>query len=524
MLTMMLNNYITPIKLLRKFLNKSGYCIDMVTIQHIYQQHPLPHSIRALSDTLDTLHIPNMVCRISPAQLEQVPTPAIVFLRESKDLFYIFDGIEKGNKVVLQSTTNTRIIDLKEFYKSWQGDVLLADAKRDRKRTFKLIDAFREIFWFISQSAIWWIAGFFSTIILWNLFFNRSLSLTLYEKAAYIINLLGLVTSTFIIIKTYWNTSLLQNVCISKSIGKCEDIFQANGAFLFGLLPLGVLAWAYFFTMIIWGVFMTRNLLPTWLLYSSLSLGFVIYSIIWQWLQSKVCLWCLILDSLLVLNFTILVHGGNSWIRRLNFYPDVLTWGILYLLVFLSAYKVCALLKATIQRNKLIEKNERLLATNEILPYLLSNSPVILTLDFNKVYAISNGVENFEYCITAIINPACSHCGKAHEMISKVKGCRIDYLMFTSEKDENAILAAKQFITLSLLADDGWEKVNTAMSLWYTKGYVEHSIKEAPNAPDILNAQNRYCYKIGVTATPTILINGCRLPQIYDMNDLEYIL
>lgn len=62
---MILNNYITTMKLLRQFLKNKGCLIDLVTIQHIYEKHPLPHIILALSDTLDALQIPNMVCRIS---------------------------------------------------------------------------------------------------------------------------------------------------------------------------------------------------------------------------------------------------------------------------------------------------------------------------------------------------------------------------------------------------------------------------------------------------------------------------
>ena len=112
---------------------------------------------------------------------------------------------------------------------------------------------------------------------------------------------------------------------------------------------------------------------------------------------------------------------------------------------------------------------------------------------------------------------------KTAEILSKFEDCCIDYLLIVDEKDKNALHAAKKFITLSLSENSGWEKVNAAMNLWYTKGYLA-DIDEADNAFEILKAQNTYCYKIGVTATPAVLINGRRLPEIYDIDDLEYIL
>ncbi|MEG0519201.1 MAG: cysteine peptidase family C39 domain-containing protein [Bacteroidales bacterium] len=517
------SSYIITIKLLKKFLEKKGCRIDIITIQNIYRKHPLPHSIRALSDTLDALHIPNIVCCISPAQLNDVPTPAIVFLRNSQNLFYLFNGINKENKIVLQSTTNTFVINIENFCKSWSGDILLAEKEENIKYISKFIYALREVFWFISQPAIWWILCLLVVIILWNVCINNFLSFTIYEKIICVVNLLGLAISTIIIIKTYWDSSLMQNVCMVNNLDKCKNIFRTNEAFLFGLLPLGILAWAYFLTMIVWGIFITKDPLPGWMLYSSLSLGFVFYSIIWQWMKSTGCLWCFLLDALLILEFIILIYSGDSLFQRLSFYPDLLTWVALYLLIFLSTYKGCTLLSATTQWNTLIEKNERLLSSNEILPYMLSISPIILTSDFDKIYSINN-MKHSEYRITAILNLRCSHCGKAHKIISTIKDCRIDYLMITNEKDAKAIQAAKQFITISLLENGGWEKVNAAMSMWYQKGYLEHFVEETQNAVEILKAQNEYCYKIGVKITPEILINGRRLPEIYDITDLEYIL
>ena len=411
----------STITLLRRFLTKAGCRIDIVTIRNIYDKHPLPHSIRSLSDTLDALSIPNMVCNISVAQLFEAPAPSIVFLKKSNELFYIFNGINKDNTVELHSATDTLKISIAEFCKNWDGDILFAEKGENSKNVPILNYAFRQVFWFVSQSALCWIAGLFIAIILWNIFFNGSVSANNYEKAAYILNLLGLAVSTIIIIKTYWNGSLLQSLCLVKNHDRCKDTFNSKGAFLFGLLPLGIMAWTYFFTTIIWGIFISDAPISVLLFCSFLSLGFVIYSVIWQWIKREICIWCTILDVLLVLAFLLLVTGGHQLLQNLKIYPDLLMWGVLYILVFLSVYKICALLPAAIQNKRLRGKHEILLSANELLPYMLSFLPVVLTPEFNTIHPISNGLKDFEYRITVVMNPLCSHCGKLQRSFQSSK-------------------------------------------------------------------------------------------------------
>ena len=67
--------------LLSALLRKRGICHDELRMAAICSRHPLPHSIRALSDTLDELHVPNPdCCREVPAHAEFRPQ-AVSILR-----------------------------------------------------------------------------------------------------------------------------------------------------------------------------------------------------------------------------------------------------------------------------------------------------------------------------------------------------------------------------------------------------------------------------------------------------------
>ena len=47
--------------LLYLLLSRVGIRISELRIRTIYERHPLPHSIRALCDTLDELRVPNRI-------------------------------------------------------------------------------------------------------------------------------------------------------------------------------------------------------------------------------------------------------------------------------------------------------------------------------------------------------------------------------------------------------------------------------------------------------------------------------
>lgn len=63
---------------LHYFLRRAGIRIDLLRLRAVYDRHPLPHSIRSLSDTLDELCIPNMICRLEFDQLSELDGPFLV--------------------------------------------------------------------------------------------------------------------------------------------------------------------------------------------------------------------------------------------------------------------------------------------------------------------------------------------------------------------------------------------------------------------------------------------------------------
>ena len=85
--------------------------IDLLRIREAYADHPLPRSIRSLSDTLDELHVPNMVCRLEFGQLFEIEGPFVVKAGEEEYPFFLVESLDRFQKSVDKSSlvrTNKR--------------------------------------------------------------------------------------------------------------------------------------------------------------------------------------------------------------------------------------------------------------------------------------------------------------------------------------------------------------------------------------------------------------------------------
>ena len=114
--------------LLHSFLCALGIRIDLLHIREVYDKHPLPHSFRALSDTLDGLHVENVVCRLEFNQLFEIESPFIVAMGNSEYPFYLVEGFDTDKvSVLLRTVFGYKIVQtFDQFQREWDGTVLIA--------------------------------------------------------------------------------------------------------------------------------------------------------------------------------------------------------------------------------------------------------------------------------------------------------------------------------------------------------------------------------------------------------------
>ncbi|WP_133231197.1 DsbA family protein [Mucilaginibacter psychrotolerans] len=168
----------------------------------------------------------------------------------------------------------------------------------------------------------------------------------------------------------------------------------------------------------------------------------------------------------------------------------------------------------------------------ELFNRLLTDQPKFALPD--EDWSIVLGNVEAGNIITMVTNPFCQPCVDTHEVLNNWLDNNLDIqvrIVFTANNDENDIRTpvARHMMALNELPDKG--TVKRALHEWYgqkRKNYDDWA-KGYPVNLDAtkyykIEKQKEWCDMAEVKATPTLLINGYRLPKEYQLKDIKYLL
>lgn len=148
--------------------------------------------------------------------------------------------------------------------------------------------------------------------------------------------------------------------------------------------------------------------------------------------------------------------------------------------------------------------------------------------------ALIIGEPNAPYTITMVSNPYCQPCAKAHKALNEWLPNRPDvklqvvFSTANNEKDIKTEIAA-HLMRMRLNGDNALLK--NALDDWYEQKQKNYDawakLYPAINTSDVsaqLETQKAWCKMTEITGTPTLFINGRRLPQNYQPEDLKYFI
>lgn len=67
---------------------------------------------------------------------------------------------------------------------------------------------------------------------------------------------------------------------------------------------------------------------------------------------------------------------------------------------------------------------------------------------------------------------------------------------------------------------DWYGRTQKTVQAWINK----YPAKTEPADTTILNIQTEWCHAVGIEKTPTIMINGRKIPENYSSSDLKYLI
>ena len=494
------------------------------TIQVFFNYHAYHPSILSISELLDKLKVPNAALRVDKINFPKLPTPFIAKTSSSEGDFCIITKLENENINYINEKNENIHTSINNFYKQYSGIVLVAEPTINSGEENYILNKKKFIFNTIKNSLF--ILVFFFIINLFIFSTTKSFLLMILLTLFFI----GLIISILLIIASFkFNNPFINKFCSTNSGNGCSNILNSKSAYLFKTK----ISWSeigLFYAVSTFIFFITSPISSVSILFyiNIICLPFTIYSISYQkWFVKQWCIFCLFFQFFLLFQFVFYVVYFNS--KKCKIEPYLF---LLYLLILFIIICIWYILKPIIlklqQYPKLIKDLKKFKSNDFIFDTILKkeDKPSIL----NNEYKIILNDINSNYEILIIMNPYCVPCLEkylllAKEFLNKDLPFKLSIVFQFDSYGKNIV---KSIVATYL--SKGIKDTEKCLFEWFNKEFSEYKFFQKYNfidnkqINDILYNQDMWCFLNEISDTPSIYVNGYKLPSEYDLIDLKYFI
>lgn len=542
-LTRMFTRYDPLVSLMILFLKNHRVVITHAKVQEDLESHPDWPSLLSLSDTLQKWKIPNNAGQISQDKVEDIPLPFLATIpTENHDIVLV--TAVTAEKVTYESYLHKyhKVEEsIQNFKEKWDGIFLIAEPNQNtiqsgikRNRIKNVLPGLSII---ISILLLYSLFGF-------SFFLNLETSdhvlkvSTLHSFILFQIQLTGVIITSILL----WfeidkfNPSLNKFCSGALRNANCNAILNSKGSKVFNWLSWSEIGFYYFSGSFLNLIFYAGSIYPflvmsSWL--NLLVLPYIIFSIYYQWrIIKQWCILCLSIQFLLLIGFL------NSYFSNLLTGISISTFDILKILsLFLLPVVTWNLLKPkllkVIRLRKKIKEFTRLKYNQIVFTSLLEAEAHYTALDAEIGLVIGN--PNAKNQIVKVCSPYCSPCSYAHKILHDLVESSEDIsvrIIFkaTNRKEDIAGLVTKHI--LSIASGNNHSLTKQALNDWYSnnkKDFAEFKdryplLQIEDHVSEHIEKMDDWCKQNKIYYTPTLFINGRKLPQTYNAEDIRYFL
>lgn len=508
------------------------------------KEHPYQSNLLGISEILDDYQVKNISIATSISQLPQLPTPLITQIAGV--------GKEELRATIVKSVTpeeiefyelesgRWRLVALPDFDVIWPSKIaMIVDSEGssgEKGYKINLVVSFIEIVLRIAILASLPLVVAFVSIDNYREIDSQIITFLAYE----ILLLIGLAISGYLFwVECSEDSSILKKVCQPTKRVSCAAVLKSPGAKLFGI-SLSTLGSCYFLgcllSLIVFSP-LDRALLFLLSWTNIFSMVMITFSVYYQAYSLKQwCLLCLYVQCTLLALLS--VGLWNRWYMVDDIKVSVLLTriAILGFNLGISLAALCLLRYAY----KLMMEKDRLTSELKKLkfdPFSFNGQQVNqahLKLPVDKL-GILLGKDTASHQILKICDPYCPHCATSHKAISLLirENSNVSVrIIFTAppNSEDARFHPVKHFLELYEPGDQ--ELLLSAMDYWYLS--PDRSVEmlrakfKLPTkvSGQLINIEKMYmwCRNMEITSTPTIYYNQKLLADIYDPQDLRYVL
>lgn len=488
-------------------------------INKYYRTHPYHDSLYGLSQMCTHYSIENEAIQMDAEDTLNLDVPFITYinnefaivLTKKKDLIEIYTDRE-----------DITYLHKDEYIQKCSGITLLIN-----KTPASCEPNYTKHHWLnlLSQIRTWILLSVPIIVYSWYLiFYSSHIAFNAYLYVV-IPNILAALFSLLLIRKELnIKDQITDNICSFRANYNCTAVLNSSASKLFGILSWAEIGFSYFITNIFIILFFPY-LLTYYMIGTLLAIPYTIWSFLYQKIIIKT--WCPLCVGIQLLIWIIVIM--NIMFIKINFqspwWPNVIT----AILIYLAVLSLTSIIKEYVYKlNRFKHVNEKLyqyLHKTEIFHSLLLQKPFY---DFNNIsLPMRWGKINSNNILTVFLNPHCVPCAIMHNMLVALTKEDINICIQYVFLSENPNVL--KFLMASYI-NNSPECFIHIITEWFTAINKEEFIKNynydlnEDNVSQMYKQHDDLLKRIGVTKTPTLMLNGHELPEIYSIKDLYYFI
>ena len=495
------------------------------SVKEALKSHSHYPTFKSICDTLNEWNVEHYPLKYQPEETLEISAPYIVHFKSGGGQIAFVSEIENDLVTYYESYRIKREITSKEYLERCSGAVILLNpdersGEKDYRKKWQ-----NEMI----SKAVLPVSFFACLLLIIQLLVSHFVSSEAFGSKTNLVLFLtktaGIILSVLLILHEFEvHLSLTDKLCHLNKATNCNTVLNDKASKVFGWFGWADTGFIYFTGGLL---FLVQNIkepgLSLLAILSALAIPYPLFSIYYQgFVLKKWCPMCLGVQLILIIEFILMLPQFSefsfSFTALSGLILTFLITGIIYALFILYIRK----------------KN-----SNEIHYYkylgFKKNPDVLRTLLLNQRHydipvteiSLVFGDKDASLKITVFLSLHCSHCARAFEkirnMLKDEKDILINLVLMTSDN--------KMLTTLYNYHRVGEDKESLRLlELWFNADpYSRTRVTEGlciPEDSDITGkvneANGRLFKECNVLGTPTFFINGIKLPNQYDIDDIKY--
>jgi len=514
-----------------------GIKVTRTVLSRQLKLHPDYPSLSAISNYLHYYGVDSLALKTNGLQsLSQIPDCFLVQIRPEGGyelLGYVYCLSEESVDWYNPITHHRETIRRDLFSQLFTGYIMLFDATNKKSEDGYIREKREELVRTVLENLLALSVPVITSISLIGYSLHSGSTFSWFPIAYTTLLLLGCLFGFALLLYEYNEYSpVIRKVCSLSRKTSCGAVLHSKASRLFGI-PWSVIGTAYFVGMLMAIVVSgySAAVLRLSTLLHLLTLPYICYSLYYQHRVARQwCPLCLAVLVVIALQFVTALCSGVL-MQGVGLAFDSVVGLTLSLSVSFSALFFLWHLS---RENKLREYYEQSLArlkyNKEVFTALLhKGQPIVMPTDD---YGILLGNPHGCIHIVKVCNPYCSHCATAQPVLQELADRNPEVklqVVFAVDPDSANYkdMPIDRFLSLHHEGAD----MESIMTEWYTNprkdkdGFEKnHPVSQSYTSSNYDNAKKMYqfCKNVEITGTPTIFINGYKLPSYYRINDLLY--